>query len=466
MCRQEYIPHGYQEMITDHILNVHRGAVWAGMGLGKTCATYSALDLAFLTGETTPTLVVAPLRVARTTWPDEAKKWKHLRHITVMPVIGSEDDRRRALRYDASVYTTNFENLVWLIEHFGERWPFKRVVIDESTKLKSFRLKQGGVRAQALGSIAHTKIKYLTELTGTPAPNGLLDLWGQMWFCDAGKRLGRTYSAYKERWFRSPEYGAGGPQPLPYAQDQIQEQLKDICLTINAADWFDLNEPIVNNIYVELPVRARKMYKQMEKELYLEIENRSVEAFNAAAKTQKLLQISSGAIYLDPDVENDYHPKAKDWKEVHDVKLQALEDIIEEASGEPVLVAYHFKSDLARILKAFSNARQLDANPKTITEWNAGKIPILLAHPQSAGHGLNLQYGGRTLVFFSHDWNLENRLQILERIGPMRQLQAGFKRSVFIHNIITRDTVDELVLKRISSKKEVQDLLLEAMRRG
>lgn len=465
MCRQEYNPREYQGMIVNHQLDIDRECTWAGMGSGKTVSTLTTIDTRFLMGEDRPVLVIAPKRVAATTWPDEAKKWKHLRQITMMPIIGTEDQRRQALRYDASVFTTNFENIVWLIDYYGSKWPFKHVVIDESTKLKSFRLKQGGVRAQALGSIAHTKIKKIDLLTGTPSPNGLIDLWGQMWFVDAGERLGRSFSAYKERWFRSPEYGGGAPEPMPHAQAEIQALLHDVCLTIDMADWFDLEKPIVNNIFIDLPPKARKTYREMEKEMFVKLDARQVAAHNAASKTQKLLQIASGALYLDPEVDDDTHPKAKDWKEVHDVKILALEEIIEEAMGEPVLVAYHFKSDLVRLLKAFPTGRVLDSNPQTQRDWNDGKIPILFAHPASAGHGLNLQYGGRTLVFFSHDWNLENRLQILERIGPVRQAQAGLNRSVFIHNIIARDTVDELVIERITNKKGVMDMLLEAMKR-
>jgi SNF2 family DNA or RNA helicase len=204
----------------------------------------------------------------------------------------------------------------------------------------------------------------------------------------------------------------------------------------------------------------------MEKDFFIRLESgHEIEAFNAAARTQKLLQIANGACYVDPLVENDYDPKSKEWKELHDAKIQALEDVIEEAAGAPVLVAYQFKSDLARLRKSFPSGRHLDKESSTITAWNKGEIPVLFAHPQSAGHGLNLQDGGNILVFFGHTWNLEDRLQILERIGPVRQLQAGYDRNVFIHNIIARDTVDELVMARVETKREVQDILLEALRR-
>lgn len=459
--RNEYVPRGYQELITDHELSSDRNGVWAGMGMGKTVATLTAIDMLSMT-EPEPTLVLAPLRVARSTWPDEARKWSHLKNIAVMPVTGSEAERKAALKYDANVYTTNYENIPWMVEHFGDKWPFRTVISDESTRLKSFRLKQGGARAQALSKVAHTKIKRFVNLTGTPAPNGLQDLWGQTWFLDAGQRLGRTYTGFEKRWFRS-KHDDFGVEPLQSTQAEIEERLRDIYLTVRAEDWFDLKAPVVNNIYVDLPVRARKLYDDMEKTMFMELDEHGIEAFNAAARTQKLLQIANGAAYLDPTVDDDDHPRAREWREVHDIKLQALEEVIEEAAGMPVMVAYHFKSDLARLLKAFPKGRYLDAEPSTQHDWNAGKIPILFAHPQSAGHGLNLQDGGNILVFFGHNWALEDRLQIIERIGPVRQMQAGHDRLVYIHNIIARDTVDELVIARVETKREVQDLLLEAM---
>lgn len=466
MARKLFTPRPYQHLIRDHILDLPRKCVWAGMGLGKTVSTYTALDVEFIAGCDDPVLVVAPKRVALSTWPDEARKWSHLRQITVMPVVGSEDNRRKALRYDASVYTTNFENLPWLIDYYGSRWPFRHVVVDESTKLKNFRLTQGGVRAQKFGSIAHTLLKRITLLTGTPASNGLHDLWGQLWFVDAGQRLGRSFTDFENRWFRYPRYGDGGPEAMPHAQAEIQERLKDVCLTINAEDWFDLRKPIVNNIMVQLPPKARALYKEMQRDLFFALGQRTVTAANAASKSQKLLQLASGAVYLDPTQDEDVPARSvKDWKSVHDAKLEALEDIMEEANGESVLVAYYFKSDLARILKHFPYARVCDDNPQTLKDWNAGKIRMLLGQPGSVGHGLNMQDGGRIIVFFSQTWNLEHRLQMLERIGAVRQFQAGYDRSVFIHNILTEDTVDENVVERVDNKKSVMDTLMEAMKR-
>lgn len=460
--RRAFTARPYGALITDHILDVQRCGVWAGMGMGKTVSTLNALDLLELV-EPGPVLVCAPLRVAQSTWPDEAAKWQHLRNLDVTPIVGDVKARERALvrafGFSASVFTINYENLPWLVElldRWKRPWPFRKIVADESTKLKGFRLRQGTQRARALGRVAHKHAAHFIELTGTPSPNGLQDLWGQAWYLDQGQRLGRTFDAFRQRWFR-PSYDGYGIESLPYAQEQIEDAMRDLCLSLDARDWFDLKEPIVNMIRVDLPAKARSLYDDMEKAMFAQIGEHEVEAFNAAAKTMKCLQLANGAAYVGED--------GTQWAEVHDVKLQALDEVIEEAAGMPVLVAYHFKSDLARLLKAFPRGRQLDKDPQTLRDWNAGKIPVLFAHPASAGHGLNLQDGGNILVFFSVNWNLEEHQQIIERIGPTRQMQAGHDRPVFIHYILARDTVDEIVLARIETKREVQDLLLEALKR-
>lgn len=455
MTAREFTPRPYQQIIIDHILANDRCAVWAGMGMGKTVSALTVIDAVRLVDDD-PILVLAPTRVANTTWPEEAAKWVHTAHLTVVPVTGDMQGRVVAVRQRADVHTINYENLPWLVEYWGDRWPYRTVIADESTKLKSFRLRQGGKRAQALSQVAHTKVKRFIELTGTPSPNGLQDLWGQLWFVDQGRRLGRTYTGFQQRWFRTHPSGSG-LEALPHAQKEIQKLLSDICITVEAKDWFDLREPIVNNIYVDMPARARKTYEDMEKQMFTELDSgHEIEAFNAASRTIKCLQIANGAAYTEGNTE---------WQDVHDQKLQALESVVEEANGMPVLVAYHFKSDLARLKKHFPKGRELDKNPKTLTDWNKGKIPLMFAHPQSAGHGLNLQDGGNILVFFAHWWNLEERLQVIERIGPTRQLQAGHDRPVWIHNIIARKTVDELVIERVNTKREVQDILMGAMRR-
>ena len=440
--------------ITDEVLGV---GLWLPMGMGKSVCTYTALEALNLWEDVYPALVVAPLRVAATTWPDEAAKWDHLAHLRVSAIVGGLEDRKAALRAPAQVYTVNPENLPWLLEHLGRRWAFKTVVIDEATMLKSFRLKQGGVRTRALArGLKHCPARVI-ELTGTPSPNGLQDLWGQIWYLDHGRALGRTHQAFVDRWFR-PAYSGYGIEPLPFAQVEIQEAIKHLCLTIDPADHFDLEEPVVVPVYVDLPPKAREHYDEMERLMFTEIEAGEVEAFGAASRTNKCLQIANGAIYHDIE-------EVRQYEVLHDAKIEALRSILAEANGNPLLVAYYFKSDLKRLREAFPRARVLDKDPKTIREWNEGKITMMFAHPKSAGHGLNLQDGGHRLVNFAHTWNLEHRMQILERIGPVRQLQAGYRRPTFVYNIIARNTVDEDVLARTDAKKSVQQVLMDAMKR-
>ena len=300
--------------------------------------------------------------------------------------------------------------------------------------------------------MAHTHVTRFIGLTGTPAPNGVKDLWGQVWFLDKGKRLGQTFSAFSERWFRK---GYDGYSLVPYdhTQEEVQERLKDICLTVRG---LPVDEPITSPIYVDLPPAARRAYNDMEEEMYTAIGAEGVEAANAAVRTQKCLQLANGALYTD---------EYGSWEAVHDAKLEALDSVIEEANGAPVLVAYNFKHDLARLRKRYPKGRVLDADPDTIKRWNRGEIELLFAHPASAGHGLNLADGGNILAFYGVNWSLEEHMQIIERIGPMRQAQAGYKRPVFVYPILARDTVDDLVIDRLTSKKSTQEILLEALKR-
>lgn len=457
----DFTPRDYQRAIVSFIAEHERCNVWAGMGTGKSVSTLTALDALTLTTDPFPTLVLAPLRVAAGTWPDEVKKWAHLNHLRLRAATGSMSERSHLVHAKhADIISVNYDKLPWLVEHLGAHWPFRTVVADEATRLKSFRLKQGGVRAQALGKVAHKRVRRWVNLTGTPAPNGLRDLWGQQWFVDEGQRLGRTFSAFENRWFqtkRRPGQAFGGEVvPLAYAQEQIEATLADCTITIRAQDFLDLPPLVENVIEVELPAKARRHYRELEREMFTTLAGgHEVEAFNAAALTMKCLQAANGALYVTDDGA---------YEELHDEKLRALESVVEEAAGTPVLVAYHFKSDLARLLQRFPAGRALDKNPRTVDDWNAGKIPLLFAHPASAGHGLNLQYGGNILVFFGLWWALEEHEQIIERIGPTRQAQAGFDRPVFVHRIVARGTVDDLVLARLKTKASVQSLLLEAMK--
>ena len=478
VTRRLYTPREYQYPLEEHVLDHPKCALWVPMGMGKSVVVISALSLLDAAEPVFPALVLAPLRVARDVWPDECAKWEHLSHLACVPIIGTESERQAAVRYDSPIYSINYENLEWLHKFWGDRWPYRTVIADEATRLKSYRGAYrthprtgkvylqggGGVRARALAKAIDGKVTRFIELTGTPSPNGLQDLWAQLWFLDQGERLGRTFEGFKTRWFH-PKYDGFGIEINKGADKEIHERIKDLCLTIDAKDWFDLKEPIVNTIYVDLPAAARKVYREMEKNMFAQLGEHTVEAFNAAARTQKCLQMANGAVYIDPDADTDSHPKAKRWKQVHDVKLQALESVVSEANGAPVMVAYEFRSDLARIQHAFPKAADLSTR-EGLAAFKAGGVEVGVGHPQSIGHGVDgLQDVCNHICFFGHNWNLETFDQIRARIGPVRQMQAGFERPVFETHIVARDTVDELVMERRDSKREVQDILLEAMKR-
>ena len=428
-ARREYFPRSYQDGITSFILDVPRCAVWASMGMGKGVATLTALDAMFLAGDDHPALVLGPKRVARDVWPSEARKWKHLRQVNVLPILGSEKERRISLKYDASVHSINYEQLPWLVEYWGNRWPYRTVVSDESTRLKNYRgsiqeandrhkeyVRGGGsMRARALGRIAHTHIRRFIELTGTPAPNGLANLWGQTWFLDAGARLGRTYEGFQQRWFGTDQY-TRALTPHPFAEQQIHDAIRDICITFDARDYFDIKDPLINNIYVKMPVKARQHYKEMENEMFTELEGREVEAFGAAARTQKLLQLANGAVYVNPDVTSDEQQIAREYKVAHDEKLDALESCLENANGMPQLVAYEFKSDLARILKRFPTQAADISTPEGEKRFRAGTLALGCAHAKSMGHGVDgLQDVTHITTMFGHNWDLELYDQLLGR---------------------------------------------------
>lgn len=478
-ARRDFEPRNYQNAIISHIFDVERGAVWASMGMGKTVCGLTAIDGLCIAGEDHPTLVMGPLRVARDVWPNEARKWKHLRQTHVIPIIGSEKERRLNLKFDANVHTINYEQLPWLVEHWGDRWPYRTVIADEATRLKNYRgsvqtkkdgeiwIKQAGsIRARALGKIAHTHIKRFIEFTGTPAPNGLANLWGQMWFLDAGQRLGRIFDGFNQRWFRT-DFSGYGLKPLAHAEGEIHALIRDLCLTVDARDYFDISNPLINNIYIDLPVKARVHYKEMENEMFTMLEGREVEAFGAAARTQKLLQFANGAAYLNPAVTHDEQSIAREFRVVHDEKLDALASCLEEANGVPMLVAYEFKSDKSRILAKFPDDAVDISTKEGEARFRSGKVAMGLAHPKSMGHGVEgLQDVTHITTFFGHNWDLELYDQICGRTGHVRQIQSGRPEMVpIINNIIARGTVDEDVIERRDSKREVQDVLLSAMKR-
>ena len=457
--RRSFTPREWQAPMIDHAMHRQRWGLWASMGSGKTSAVLMVLERQRMLDVDMPALIVAPKRVARDTWPDEVEKWVELSDMKIERIIGTPEQRlaavRSALRHKSDVYTVNYENLPWLVEQLGAKWPFKTVISDESTKLKGFRLRQGSSRAKALAKVSWTLVNRFGELTGTPAPNGLKDLWGQAWFLDKGAALCSTYTAFIGRWFNK-SFDGHSLEPQSGADKHIYNALGDLYLTIDLKDYVDLREPIENTIQVMLPDSAMAYYRRMEKEMFLEIDDTEVEAFNAASMTVKCLQISNGALYTDA---------AGTWSHVHDAKLEALDEVIEEANGAPVLVAYQFKSDLERLRKAYPHGKLL-SDAKDMQAFKTGKYPVAFGHPASMGHGVDgLQYACNIVVFFGHWWNLEERMQMIERVGPARQMQAGLDRPTYIYNIVATDTLDEDVLERHAGKLSVQDALLNAKKK-
>lgn len=440
----------------DHIAEHPRCAIFAHMGSGKTAAVLHGLQGVGLLDEG-PVLILAPKRVAAGTWPDQAAQWDSFDE-EVIPILGTQTERFQAMGRRALFYSINYEQLPWLVKHHGRNWPYRTIVADKSTRLKGFRLRQGGQRTQMLGKAAWLPVvSRFVELTGTPAPNGLKDLWGQLWFLDRGKRLGNTFDAFRQRWF-SRSWDGFGIEPLPHAQAQIQELISDICITIDPRDYMKIEAPIETEVFVDLPDAARDLYRKMERQMFFELEHdlgaHEIEAVNAASRTSKCLQLANGFVY---DAERGAHA-------VHGAKIEALESIVEEANGMPVVVCYQFVEDAAMLRRAFPKAVGIDEID--MAEWGKGHYPMLIVHPASAGHGIDgLQYGTNIWVDFSSGWNLEHDDQAIERIGPMRQFQAGFDRPVYRYRIMARDTVDEMVRDRRTSKRSVQAILLDAMKR-
>jgi SNF2 family DNA or RNA helicase len=448
-----------------------RCALLARMGMGKTSAVMSVCDTLLLADEVKRPIVFAPLRVARSTWPEEAAKWEQFAHLKVQPIVGTLDQRKAALRNDkADIYTSNYDVLPWLVDTVGvDHWPFDMGIADEATKIKSFRLLQGGKRAQALSKIAHDKMRRWLNLTGTFVPNGLADTWGPMWFIDRGMRLGRTYDAFESRWFgyqRARDAVHAHKTRIkriafPHAQKEITDAIKDVALALNPKDWFPIKDPIVVRVYVDLPPAVKALYRNMEREMFMHLKGYDIEAFASSGKVIKCLQLANGAVYTgsDEQIERDI----SHWVEAHDEKLQALESIVEEAQGEPVMVAYHFKPDLMRLKKRFPNGRHINTK-KDEDDFKAGLIDVAFVHAQSIGHGVDgFQNVCHIIVFFAIWWDMETHDQLIERIGPMRQMQAGLDREVMVYLILARGTVDETVDERIVLKRATQDATMDTL---
>lgn len=444
----DFKPYPHQEAGISWIVHHPACALLWGMGTGKTVTTLTALDIIlhdFL--ERGPALVIAPKRVAENTWSTEASKWEHLQHLRISKVMGSQAERLAALKVDADIYVINRENVVWLVEHLGKRWPFRIVVIDELSSFKSNQAKRWKALRRVRGMIDR-----IIGLTGTPRPNGIEDLWPEIYLLDQGKRLGRTLSLFRDTYLL-PDKRNGmtifSYKPKPGAEAAVYEAISDICMSINKDDVLKLPGQIYDDVQLTLPPAILKAYRKFEREKVLECLDGDglIMAGTEAALTNKLLQYSNGAIY---DETGAVHA-------LHDTKLDALEEMLEEAGGDPVLVLYAYRHDADRIRQRIQ-CRQLDSSAD-IEDWNAGRIPVAIAHPASIGHGLNLQYGGHIIIWYGLTWSLELYQQANERLN-----RPGQQNVCRVYHLICKGTHDDRVLQALKNKDKGQAAALEALR--
>lgn len=443
----KYSPHDYQTYATNFILDHPVAAVFLDMGLGKSVITLTAIfDLCLDSFLVRKVLVIAPLRVARDTWPAEIKKWDHLKGLTYSVAIGTEVERKAALQQRVSVYIINRENVQWLVEESGLTFDYDMVVVDELSSFKSYQAK----RFRSLLKV-RPGVQRMVGLTGTPSSNGLMDLWAEFRLLDLGKRLGRFITYYRNTYFQ-PDKRNGqvvfSYKPLPGAEDRIYEAISDITISMKAVDHLNMPECVMNEVKVALSEKERKTYETMRRDLVVSLQGEEIDAGNAAALANKLSQMANGAAYSED----------KHYLELHSRKLDALEDLIEAANGKPVLVTYWFKHDLERIRKRFT-VREISTS-KDIADWNAGEIPVAVIHPASAGHGLNLQAGGSTMIWFGLTWSLELYQQVIARLW--RQGQKA--DTVVIHHIITAGTIDERIMSALRKKEKTQSALIDAVK--
>lgn len=442
----KYKPHEYQSYATEFILSHPISAVFLEMGLGKSVITLSAIfDLCLDSFLVCKVLVIAPLRVARDTWPAEINKWDHLKGLSYSVAVGTEKERIDALKKQSTLYIINRENVDWLVHKSGIPFHFDMVVIDELSSFKSY----GAKRFKSLLKV-RPSVKRIVGLTGTPSSNGLMDLWAEFRILDLGQRLGRYISHYRNTYFKPDKRNAQivfSYKPLPGAEEEIYKQISDITISMKSTDYLKMPEYVSNEVFVTLSDKEWKVYSDFKEDMVANLGDEDIDAVNAAVLSGKLLQMANGAVY---DSENKAHV-------IHDKKLDALEDLIEGANGKPVLVAYWYKHDLERIKERFP-VRQIQSS-KDIEDWNDGKIPIAVIHPASAGHGLNLQSGGSTLIWFGLTWSLELYQQTNARL-----YRQGQKDTVIVHHIITKNTIDEDVLLALTKKEKTQDALIDAVK--
>lgn len=441
----KYEPHNYQQFATDFILEHPISCLMLDMGLGKTVITLTALwQLALDSFDVSRILVIAPKRVAEDTWPKELSKWEHLSGLDATLVMGTQAERKAALRQQTFLYIINRENVSWLVANHP--WDFDMVVIDE---LSSFKSNQAQ-RFKAMKKV-RPLVSRIVGLTGTPAPNSLLDLWPEMYLMDMGQRLGRFIGGFRDRFFTPDKRNREiiySYKPREGAEEAIYGLISDICISMKAVDYLDMPELIMNRVEVSMDSRERKIYDDFQRDMVVSLQGEELDAVNAAALSGKLLQMANGAVY----------GENRKVLHIHDRKLDALEDLMEAANGKPLLVAYWYEHDLQRIKARFKNARCIDTT-QDIDDWNAGKIPLALIHPASAGHGLNLQEGGCTIVWFGLTWSLELYQQLNARLW-----RQGQKHTVVIHHIVTKDTHDEDVLRALDKKDTRQSALIDAVR--
>ena len=442
-----FSPHNYQSYAIDYIETHPVAAVLLDMGLGKTVISLTAIaDLLFDSFEAHRILVVAPLRVARDTWPAEISKWQHLKHLTYAVAVGTVKERKAALSAGADITIINRENLGWLIDSSGFDFNYDMVIIDELSSFKNHKSK----RFQSLMKV-RPKVKRIIGLTGTPSSNGLMDLWAEFKLLDFGERLGRFITHYRNNYF-IPDKRNGeiiySYKPMPYAEDAIYRKISDITISMKSTDHLQMPELITSQYEVQLSEEEEQRYEELKADFILELPEGEITAANAASLTGKLSQLANGAIYDDEG----------NILEFHDRKLDVLEDIIESANGKPLLMAYWFKHDLQRIKKRF-DVREIKTS-KDIIDWNNGDIPVAVIHPASAGHGLNLQAGGSTLIWFGLTWSLELYQQTNARLWRQGQSSG----TVVIEHIITKGTIDERILKALSLKEVSQNALIDAVK--
>lgn len=443
----KYIPHDYQAYCIDYLLSHPAAGLFLKPGMGKTSTSLTAAErLMYDRFEVSKVLVIAPLRVAEDTWSRESEKWDHLRHLRISKVLGSEKERLAALAVDADVYCINRENVPWLVKHYGLGWPFEAVIVDESSSFRN----PSAQRFKALRKV-RPLIRYIWELTGTPRPRSLLDLWAQIYLLDRGERLGKTMTEYKNRYFtpgRRNGYVVYEWIPRPGAEAEIYAKISDICVSMEAKDYLALPELVTTPRVVPLSPEVREQYEQMEREAVLELPEDVIDAGSAAAVNGKLLQIAGGAVY---DEDHNVH-------ELHAAKLDVLEDIMEEANGESVLVAYWYKHERDRIMARFPQAVQLK-DSETIAAWNRGEIPMLLVHPAGAGHGLNLQDGGHIVVWFGPTYDGELNEQLIDRL-----YRQGQKETTSVIYLVAEGTVDLDAMASLEAKANGQDAMMKAIK--